>query len=115
MFLSIDEFVVCGSKSGDFDPARMSGKQNQTKTKDAFGYSLGYFDGDYNAISGDTNDASIKPLMFSRNTVGGNLKNLYNGNIRQMTTAIRKNKDELLPVQKNNYSYDQPNRIKSMT
>ncbi|MEZ0131671.1 hypothetical protein AB9T88_18575, partial [Flavobacterium sp. LBUM151] len=53
--------------------------------------------------------------MFSRdNTIVGNIKDLYNGNIKQMTTAIRKKNDELLPVQKNNYTYDQLNRIKSM-
>jgi RHS repeat-associated protein len=86
-----------------------------TKTKDAFGYSLSYYDNDYKAISGDSGTDSFKPLMVSRNTTGESLKNLYNGNIKQMTTAIRKEGDQLLAIQKNNYTYDQLNRIKTMT
>ncbi|PXY42832.1 hypothetical protein DMB65_02105 [Flavobacterium cheongpyeongense] len=86
-----------------------------TKTKDAFGYSLSYYDHDYNAIYGDTDTDAFKPLMVSRNATGATLQDLYNGNIKQMTTAIRKGGDQLLAIQKNNYSYDQLNRIKSMT
>ncbi|WP_431244381.1 thrombospondin type 3 repeat-containing protein [Flavobacterium sp. P21] len=86
-----------------------------TKTKDAFGYSLSYYDNDYKAISGDTGTDSFKPLMVSRNATGATLKNLYNGNIKQMTTAIRKEGDQSLAIQKNNYTYDQLNRIKTMT
>ncbi len=86
-----------------------------TKTKDAFGYSLNYYEGDYKAIVGDTGDATFKPLMVSRNATGASLKNLYNGNIKQMTTAIRKSGDQLLDIQKNNYTYDQLNRIKEMS
>ncbi len=85
------------------------------KTKDAFGYSLSYFDGDYKAISGDNTSTSFKPLMYSRSATDENPKNLYNGNIKQMTTAIRKQQDSLMSVQKNNYTYDQLNRIKAMT
>jgi YD repeat-containing protein len=89
---------------------------NKLKTKDAFGYSLNYFDGDYKAI--DTNDdgtSTFNPLMISRNAIGVTNRNLYNGNIKQMTTAIRKNSEELLDIQKNNYTYDQLNRITGMS
>jgi RHS repeat-associated protein len=87
-----------------------------TQTKDAFGYSLNYYKDDYQGIQGDSGDENFKPLQYSRNdSVGVNNSNLFNGNIKQMTTAIRKNLDELLPVQKNNYQYDQLNRISSMT
>ena len=87
-----------------------------TRTQDAFGYSLNYYDNDYLAIKNDVGDKSFKPLMFSRdNTIAGNIKNLYNGNIKQMTTAIRSKEETVLPVQKNNYTYDQLNRIKAMT
>ncbi len=88
-----------------------------TKTQDAFGYSLSYFDNDYKAISlNDNGDANYKPFMYSRNNViPGNINDLYNGNIKQMTTAIRQDASNLLNVQKNNYSYDQLNRIKAMT
>ena len=85
--------------------------------KDAFGYSLNYFDGDYKAITtDDTGDENFKPLMFSRNgNIATNTRNLFNGNIKQMTTAIRTNREALLDVQKNSYTYDQLNRITGMT
>jgi RHS repeat-associated protein len=91
--------------------------ESSTKTKDAYGYSLNYYEEDYKAIDNkDDGYESYGPLMFSRNNnVGGSLRDLYNGNIKQMTTAIRTNRDALLPVQKNNYAYDQLNRIKEMT
>ncbi|MCO6175372.1 DUF6443 domain-containing protein [Flavobacterium sp. NRK F10] len=89
---------------------------NILKTKDAFGYSLNYFDGDYRAIdTADDGTDAFAPLMFSRNTFGASNRNLYNGNIKQMTTAIRTNEQALLDVQKNNYTYDQLNRITGMT
>jgi RHS repeat-associated protein len=104
------------------DPSNDMGNDGEmtfgtTKTKDAFGYSLSYYDNDYKAISAnDDESASYKPFMFSRDSsIPGNDKNLYNGNIKQMTTAIRKNQDELLKVQKNNYTYDQLSRIKAMS
>ncbi|WNM19473.1 DUF6443 domain-containing protein [Flavobacterium capsici] len=87
-----------------------------TKTKDAFGYSLNYFSEknvqDYVAINNDNGTNSYRPLMFGRdNSITGNGNNLYNGNIKQMTTGLRVNEDNLLTVQKNNYYYDQLNRI----
>ncbi|RTY91780.1 hypothetical protein EKL32_18115, partial [Flavobacterium sp. GSN2] len=99
------------------DPANDLGQDGlaagTTKTKDAFGYSLSYFAGDYHPVVGD---ASFKPLMFSRNdAILSNTRDLYNGNIKQMTTAIRTDRDAVLPVQKNNYTYDQLNRITGMT
>lgn len=90
---------------------------NILKTKDAFGYSLNYFNGDYKAVdASDDESTNFKPLMFSRNSLlGASNRNLYNGNIKQMTTAIRSNEEALLEVQKNNYTYDQLNRITGMT
>jgi RHS repeat-associated protein len=88
---------------------------HHSNVKDAFGYSLGYYTGDYQAIS-EASNTLFSPLEYSRNTnISSNNMNLYNGNIKQMTTAIRKSKEDLLPVQQNNYSYDQLNRIKEMT
>ncbi|MGV7107010.1 DUF6443 domain-containing protein, partial [Flavobacterium sp. U410] len=90
---------------------------NILKTKDAFGYSLNYFNGDYKAVdASDDESTNFKPLMFSRNSLlGASNRNLYNGNIKQMTTAIRSNEETLLEVQKNSYTYDQLNRITGMT
>jgi RHS repeat-associated protein len=87
-----------------------------TKTSDAFGYSLNYYDKDYKAIGNDDQTNAFKPLMYSRNNaIQSDSKDLFNGNIKQMTTAIRKVGGTLLDVQKNTYTYDQLNRIKGMT
>jgi len=80
---------------------------------DAFGYSLGYFDGDYNAI----NNTIAAGNYFLADISGSNLetaaKSLYNGNIRLMTTALLDNLNNLLPVHGVAYRYDPANRIRS--
>ncbi|MCW9018914.1 MAG: hypothetical protein OQJ96_01340, partial [Flavobacteriales bacterium] len=80
---------------------------------DAFGYSLGYFDGDYNAI----NNTIAANNYFLADISGSNLetaaKSLYNGNIRLMTTALLDNLNNLLPVHGVAYRYDPANRIRS--
>lgn len=87
-----------------------------TKTFDAFGYSLNYYENDYKSIGTTDETSGFKPLMYSRNaTIQPNSKDLFNGNIKQMTTAIRKKDGTLLNIQKNSYTYDQLNRIKTMT
>lgn len=60
-------------------------RQNSQVAQDAFGYSLSYFEGDYAArISGADNF-----LRYSKNLPSSSA-NLYNGNIRDMYTAIMK-------------------------
>lgn len=84
------------------------------KAKDAYGYSLSYYDGDYKAIDSDNEGIGLKPLMLSRsNTPSYN--NLFNGNIKQMVTSIRKSRNDLLDVSDARYSYDALNRIRSMS
>ncbi|NJM79505.1 MAG: hypothetical protein HC854_07695 [Flavobacterium sp.] len=85
---------------------------SNVKTNDAFGYTLDYYQNDYKPV---VQGAATNPLQFSQNTaLGHSTKELYNGNIKQMTTAIRKDRFNVLDVQKNNYTYDQLNRIKAM-
>ncbi len=74
--------------------------------RDAFGYSLGYFDGDYTSIYSTTDSFSLS---------NSSANDLYNGNIRQMVTSIRSNGDAMLNSQINQYQYDQLNRIVGMT
>ncbi len=91
--------------------------------KDAFGYSLDYYQGDYAAI-----DASkwTTTARFESVTAGSDLMaaryDLYNGNITAMVTTITEPKvytsapnefPNILP-QGTAYKYDQLNRIKSM-
>ena len=77
-------------------------------SKDAFGYSLGYYENDYAARTPGTNNA------LSISALGNNGLPLYNGNIRTVITSLRGIDEEILKTQKNLYSYDQLNRIFDM-
>jgi RHS repeat-associated protein len=75
--------------------------------RDAFGFSLHYFEGDYASIAG-TND-------FLADQTGSDLiansSDLYNGNIGRMVTTITEpTTREILPLG-NAYRYDQLNRL----
>lgn len=90
-------------KDGWINPSNL----NQTVAKDAFGYSLTYFDGDYKARGGNNDfltDINQVPIQNS----------LYNGNIAMMATALSDETGQPLPLMANNYGYDQLNRIKYM-
>ena len=91
---------------------------NQLVGKDAFGFSLNYFDGDYKS-------ANTSMLEYSRKTTGNfaaqHGPGLYNGNIRSMYTAISNLHENMpdaslasLETHQTVYGYDQLNRIKSM-
>jgi RHS repeat-associated protein len=84
---------------------------NSMVAKDAFGYSLSYFTGDYNAYNKSM-------LNFSEHAlIGTQLGNsLYNGNIRTMLTAVSDRNEALAGgyTHQTKYSYDQLNRITSM-
>ncbi|MEP0266068.1 RHS repeat-associated core domain-containing protein [Dokdonia sp.] len=91
------------------DPTSDFGNDGATGSlvaRDAFGYSLGYYNGDYLA-TGTTTDANFSLSDASIN-------NLYNGNIKQMVTSIKGLNGSTLPSQVNVYEYDQLNRIKAM-
>ena len=88
------------------------GHSGSMVARDAFGYSLGYFNGDYTPRGGFVSGAN--PFGLSEDLSASGMS-LYNGNIRQMTTSIRDLDGSFLPAQVNTYSYDQLNRIKGMT
>ncbi|MBQ4821407.1 RHS repeat protein, partial [Aquimarina sp. MMG016] len=85
------------------------GAIGSSTAKDAMGYSLKYYEGDYKPVGTATNTA----FGYSANapTVG---RNLYNGNIKQMVTSLLDNDESMLGAQLNQYEYDQLNRIKKM-
>jgi len=84
--------------------------------QDAYGYSLNYFDNDYQARHNQLNSGNA--FGYSNNTAIGNQnlnKNLYSGNIKQMVTGVRDisvNSTTNVYGSKNTYNYDQLNRIK---
>ncbi|HSH66822.1 MAG TPA: hypothetical protein VLB84_13750, partial [Bacteroidia bacterium] len=97
--------------SNVLDPSKDPGHDGQSKSgaaRDVFGFSLGYYANDYNAIGGNN--------QFLATTAGSGLdagnSSLYNGNIRHMVTSLTDNTGTQLPVQGNVYRYDQLNRLK---
>jgi len=96
-------------KDGD-----LSSVNNQV-AQDVFGYSLGYFGNDYNAI-GDLNGTIAQSNHFLIKTAGSDFDQasaqLFNGNIRHMVTAIQPFLYGNGEPQGMTYTYDQLNRIK---
>jgi hypothetical protein len=95
----------------DRDPGEDAedGTLNQHFAKDATGFTLGYYQDDYAAISGTANafEADIdNQNLFTRTTA-----NLYNGNIGHMVTALTISGSA--DVQAMSYEYDQLNRLKT--
>uniref|UniRef100_UPI0025B8D958 DUF6443 domain-containing protein n=1 Tax=Flavobacterium sp. UBA7682 TaxID=1946560 RepID=UPI0025B8D958 len=86
----------------------MGGDGNHV-SKDAFGFSLSYFENDYSARHQGTNDAHFVSVNSGIGT-----SPLYNGNINKMITSVRGVNEEILPTQINLYTYDQLNRIFEM-
>jgi RHS repeat-associated protein len=100
------------------DPQTMMGADginslNKQVARDVYGYSLNYFDGDYTS----SNTSMLNHSVTAQTASMG--QSLYNGNIRTMFTALSPttlNQDnEVLNTHQTNYTYDQLNRIKSMT
>ncbi|MBF4485035.1 RHS repeat-associated core domain-containing protein [Flavobacterium sp. CSZ] len=89
-----------------------AGKDGLNVAKDAFGFALNYYKGDYLSRS-NTTDATV----FSLTKTGNNesAANLYNGNIKDMVTTLADLNGNPLASQFNHYTYDQLNRIKSMS
>ncbi|MBR9861650.1 hypothetical protein GYB22_13075, partial [bacterium] len=89
---------------------------NQTFARDMFGYSLGFYNGDYQAI-GDANSTISSADHFLLDVNNSDFydgaKDLYNGNIRHMVTAIRPFMGSSGEPQGMAYSYDQLNRLVS--
>nr|WP_299384838.1 RHS repeat-associated core domain-containing protein [Allomuricauda sp.] len=91
---------------------------SSTVAADAMGYSLGYYDNDYQPIGSlGTNTLGVSAANSGVEQQDGIDvgSNLYNGNIKQMATALIDNNESLLTTQFNKYGYDQLNRIKAFT
>ncbi|MBL4705056.1 MAG: hypothetical protein JKY54_11070, partial [Flavobacteriales bacterium] len=87
-------------------------KSNQYFGRDANGFSLHYFDGDYTPIGTGANSNVLADL--SNTTLITDAPQLYNGNIMSMVTGLKDNNESAIEVFANAYQYDQLNRIKGM-
>jgi hypothetical protein len=94
-----------GVNSMALDTARDMGKDGGLTARDAYGFQLNYFTGDYLPIN-----ASRNPFPGHSAYIGAAYRPLYNGNISSMAVNIGK----LNQPQLYNYEYDQLNRLVSM-
>jgi RHS repeat-associated protein len=94
-----------GVNSMALDTARDMGKDGGLTARDAYGFQLNYFTGDYLPIN-----ASRNPFPGHSAFIGTSYRPLYNGNISSMGVNIGK----LNQPQLYNYVYDQLNRLVSM-
>ncbi|NUQ23114.1 MAG: hypothetical protein HUU34_04125 [Saprospiraceae bacterium] len=103
---------IKGMNSGSLDPQHDMGRDGlnyaQGFARDAVGFLLGYYTGDYKPIG--------QNVSFEPGYAGSNLDNasLYNGNIRHMVTAIEPFMAGKIPMGMS-YRYDQLNRLKAAT
>ena len=100
--------------TGDQNDAGRDGQTahiNQNIGKDAFGFSLHYFEGDYSAVN--TTVAENLLVNITSDIFGNTTHDLYNGNIHQMVTSLNDIDENGLGVLANKYRYDQLQRIKS--
>lgn len=77
---------------------------NSNVARDVVAYSIGYYNGDYKAHSGQTPE-----LYYAGSTFDSQGREQFNGNIRNTITSI-----DNLPTLANAYRYDQLYRLKSM-
>jgi len=112
---------IKGVNNEVLDPANDMGKDGQRKTgnpnarfaRDAFGYTLSYFDNDYNAIGANWRKDTVH--RFAAPQGGSDIQNarhsLFNGNISSMVTSIDNPALKVVMAQGNAYLYDQLHRI----
>lgn len=84
-----------------------AGQGHELVARDAFGYSLGYYEGDYRAIGSQGEDFLLARGADFLNERG----DLFNGNIGNMLTSLTKPDRSFLDVQGGAYRYDQLNRL----
>lgn len=100
--------------SGEYDMGQdgKTGTINSLVARDAFGFSLNYFTGDYKPISTSVTPFVTVPMSLPADPASGisTAGQLFNGNIGAMAVNIPKLGDALVY----GYRYDQLNRIKRM-
>lgn len=111
--------VNSGSLTPGMDMGRdaLAGNVNEFVAKDAWGFELGFYNGDYSPIGGAVNEwHTVLNSGFATNEIKG----LYNGNIAWQVIANEKLMEQAATFSINQtplfkrYRYDQLNRIASM-
>ncbi|MEM0578753.1 thrombospondin type 3 repeat-containing protein, partial [Flavobacterium polysaccharolyticum] len=102
-----------GVNSEQLNVANDAGDDGLIVAKDAFGFALNYYTGDYKSRIIGSSTANVFGLSQEAKKEGN--VNLYNGNIKEMVTSLLDVNSQAIPTQFNYYKYDQLNRIKSMS
>ncbi len=96
------------------DPGN-DGYNGSTVGRDAFAYTLGYYEGDYKPINSSIVLADSRDQLWARNNEINNHTGLFNGNISWMLTDLKKIGQEkharAKGMQAMVYKYDQLNRL----
>jgi RHS repeat-associated protein len=90
--------------------------------QDAVGFALNYYSGDYTSRNDTGTSANANLFTFTKGQNMEGIKNLYNGNIKEMVTSMlninqlpsQSQQNINVNTQYNKYGYDQLNRIRSM-
>jgi hypothetical protein len=116
----VNSNILNPKNDGGQDGYNITGNANKNFAKDAYGYTLGYYNGDYSPI--DTSKWNTVSKRFESNTSGSSLAaaryDLFNGNITHMVTTIiepdTNYKNQTILPQGTAYKYDQLNRLMEM-
>jgi RHS repeat-associated protein len=106
----LDRTVDLG-KDASISSSNTTPNWNRYFGADAFSFSLGYFQGDYQAIDATSTAFGATDGLRLKN---GQYGNLYNGNIPQMTTHFMDETEGYKDALGYNYTYDQLQRIRSV-
>lgn len=109
--------VNAGALNPEYDPGAdgretLAGNPHTMVARDAYGYVLDYYEGDYTPAGGSAvkNRPEVPAGSPFRTYTLQN--GLYNGNIVRMVTALSTPNEAIMPVLGNGYIYDQLNRIR---
>jgi RHS repeat-associated protein len=113
------DLLTAGNDIGKDGSDTLADNPNQYIARDAFGFSLNYFSGDYSPISSDFVGSSAFNSSISGSDVANNRHDLYNGNIGAMVTTIKQPRlysainpmEPTVHPQATAYYYDQLNRL----
>jgi len=105
-------------KDGAVNPAiEYSNLENDAHglvAQDALAYTVGYYDGDYSAISSNTVGYGNMQIGSVGSAFDTDKTDLYNGNITSLITNLTATNGDRLNVSANTYHYDQLHRFKEM-
>lgn len=106
-----DALVFTGQTGGIVTSSNL----NSVFAQDVFGYSLGYYSGDYLSINNKIGTVENFTANAAGSAFAAPANDLFNGNISSMVTTFLDNTETVTPTSGGEYRYDQLNRLKQAT